>query len=127
MGHIMGDPKYSPLTMLTLEDLVEQCVSDSDEYFPNVERTFWYLGLALAGEAGELANKLKKYYRTEDTDAQREAHLEGARKELPDILIYLCLIADLLDVDLQEAYIEKRAYNNVRYLGQSGGDGTEAE
>ncbi len=110
-----------------LHDIQRQCVEDSEGYFPDVERTYWYLGLALAGEAGELANKLKKYYRTEDTDAQREEHLQGARKELPDILIYLCLAADLLGVDLEAEYYKKREFNNGRYLGQSGGDSAEAE
>ena len=112
---------------MTLEDIQRQCIDDSDVYFPDLVRDFWYLGLAIAGEAGELANHLKKYYRCSLTSEAREVHLEEARKELPDILIYLCLIAEELGVDLTEAYMEKREFNNDRYLGQSGSDSGEAE
>ncbi len=115
------------MTERTLRDIQRQCRQDSDGYFPDLVPDFWYLGLALAGEAGELANHLKKYYRVEETSEAREAHLEEARKELPDILIYLCLIAEEMGVDLTEAYYKKREFNNGRYLGQHGTNSGEAE
>ena len=59
---------------------------------------------ALTGELGELGNFLKKVRRGDFT--LDEAH-EDIRKELADILTYLDMLADSLDVDLEIAYIGK--------------------
>lgn len=56
-----------------------------------------FLALAICGEAGELANLIKKSWRGDDVD-------EGQmRDEIADIRIYLEHISRLLDFDLDEA------------------------
>jgi NTP pyrophosphatase (non-canonical NTP hydrolase) len=56
-----------------------------------------YLGLCLAGEAGEVAEKLKKAYR----DSGGKVDVDGMVKELGDVLYYLVRYAHLLGSDLE--------------------------
>jgi NTP pyrophosphatase (non-canonical NTP hydrolase) len=56
---------------------------------------------ALAGECGELANYCKKMARGDKIEKKDLAY------EIADILTYLSLIADQLDIDMEEAVIEK--------------------
>lgn len=58
-------------------------------------------GGALAGEVGELCNYLKKMSRGDKIDKQALAH------EIGDIMTYLSLLADKLDIDLEKAIVEK--------------------
>jgi NTP pyrophosphatase (non-canonical NTP hydrolase) len=55
-----------------------------------------YSTLGLVGEAGEVANKIKKIERGEG----REALLEAVKGEMGDVLWYLAAMADDLGVDL---------------------------
>ena len=59
------------------------------------DSTLWYPGLGLAGEAGEVAEKLKKHYRD-------GASLAGLVKELGDVLWYMAAIARNLGITLEE-------------------------
>jgi NTP pyrophosphatase (non-canonical NTP hydrolase) len=86
-----------------------------------------YAALGLAGEAGELANKIKKLYR--DGDAFREDWFEVREaliKELGDVLWYTAAMASELDADLEKAAaynvakLRDRARRGV--LGGSGDD-----
>ena len=52
-----------------------------------------YLALGLTGEAGEVANKIKKYLRGEHLDAA------AVRAELGDVLWYLARLACAVDAD----------------------------
>ena len=56
-----------------------------------------YLGLCLAGEAGEVAEKLKKAYR----DHGGAITIDDMVKELGDVLYYLTRYAHLLGNDLE--------------------------
>jgi NTP pyrophosphatase (non-canonical NTP hydrolase) len=56
-----------------------------------------FLALALNGEAGEAAEKVKKAVREADSD-----YLDDAEKELGDILWYVAQLASLLDADLDD-------------------------
>ncbi len=61
------------------------------KYPPNVDREMLsYLGLGLAGESGEVADRIKKFLRDGEWDAQRLA------EELGDVIYFwacLCLCA----------------------------------
>ena len=58
-------------------------------------------GCALSGEVGELCNFLKKMSRGDKISKNHLAH------EIGDIMTYLSLLADNLDIDLEKAIIEK--------------------
>lgn len=58
-------------------------------------------GGALAGEVGELCNYLKKMSRGDKIKKKVLAH------EIADIMTYLSLLSDQLDIDMEAAIIEK--------------------
>jgi NTP pyrophosphatase (non-canonical NTP hydrolase) len=67
--------------------------------YPNRGANFAYPALGLAGEAGEVADKLKKVIRDNDgvlTDPVRDA----VAKELGDVMWYVAVLAAELDYDL---------------------------
>ena len=65
----------------------------------NHDNRITYATLGLVGEAGELANKVKKLLRG---DPQREELMAGIRAEMGDVLWYLAALADDLGSDLSE-------------------------
>jgi len=82
---------FSTYQMLSRETAKEYADPDvGDE-----ETTALFLALATNGEAGELAEKVKKYVREEDDE-----YLDDAVYEIGDILWYLSQMATLLDTDL---------------------------
>jgi NTP pyrophosphatase (non-canonical NTP hydrolase) len=71
-----------------------------------------FLALAICGEAGELANLIKKEWRGDDIDpGQLRADVEG---EIADVAIYLCHLADHLGIDLDVICSRKIAECNRR-------------
>ena len=80
-----------------------------------------YTALGLAGESGELANKIKKMLRD---NLAKEDIREFAKKELGDILWYIAETANQLGLDLDEiaeANVAKLASRKDR--GALGGSG----
>lgn len=66
----------------------------------------WFM--ALVGEAGELANILKKVRRGDTTLAEA---LPAVSKEMADVQAYLACLADFCGIDLEAATVEK--FNEV--------------
>jgi len=102
---------------MNLSDLSAEAWRDSCDWFPAIHRrglvgTVAHLGLGLAGEAGELANLVKKVDRLGriSADTQRDMALE-----LADVFTYILLLAAALDVDLTWAYDQKRQQNMDRF------------
>jgi NTP pyrophosphatase (non-canonical NTP hydrolase) len=60
-----------------------------------------FLALAICGEAGELANLVKKAWRGDEVDPN------AIRDEIADVRIYLEHLTRLLDIDLDQACEEK--------------------
>lgn len=61
----------------------------------NPQMSALFLAVAINGEAGELAEKVKKHVREDDDE-----YLEEAEAEMGDILWYMAQLASLLDVSL---------------------------
>jgi NTP pyrophosphatase (non-canonical NTP hydrolase) len=92
--------------------------------YPNRGQNFVYPALGLVGEAGEVADKLKKVIRDNDgilTDAVRDA----VAKEVGDVLWYIANIAYELDYDLNtiaQNNLDKLASRMERGVIQGSGD-----
>lgn len=82
-------------------------IYDFDEYQQMTKKTavyakdveLQYLTLGLVGEAGEVANKVKKHFRGDMSLGELEIILLG---ELGDTLWYLARLADIAGWDLSE-------------------------
>lgn len=100
----------------TLAELAVQCYEDSKRYFgdSDVVDNLGHHVLSLCGEAGELANLVKKLERgsLDPKDASVQWDL---RMETVDVLIYLLNVAALLRLDLYQGYMHKRAINHARF------------
>lgn len=82
-----------------------------------------YPTLGLAGEAGEVAEKIKKILRDADGEFSDEAIVD-IRKELGDVLWYVAVIAYDLNIslnDIAEVNIDKLQSRSQR--GKLGGSG----
>lgn len=82
------------------------------KFFPDHEVTYSYLLTCIAGEVGETANLVKKFERG---DFEELYLIERLEEELPDILIYLVMLASHAGIDLEHVYRRKRAYNEHRF------------
>ncbi|MEU7867852.1 nucleoside triphosphate pyrophosphohydrolase family protein [Dactylosporangium sp. NPDC049140] len=69
-----------------------------------------HLVLGLVGESGEIAEKFKKWVRDHDSEESRIDRADIA-KELGDVLWYLAVLADYLDLSLDDI-----ATNNLAKL-----------
>lgn len=76
-----------------------------------------YLGLGLVGEAGEVAEQIKKFLR-DDKGTMTDARREKIIAELGDVLWYLSMLAGAVESDLEEvaetnlAKLARRAAEN---------------
>jgi len=69
--------------------------------YPNVDKNFIYPTLGLAGEAGEVAEKIKKVIRDKKGIIDDETR-EMIKKELGDVLWYVAQLSTELKISLEE-------------------------
>lgn len=92
--------------------------------YPNMDNNFIYPILGLVGESGEVAEKVKKVIRDENssiTDKKREE----LKKELGDVLWYLANFATELNLslnDIAKLNIKKLTSRNKRGVLHGDGD-----
>lgn len=83
-----------------------------------------HLVLGLVGESGEIAEKFKKWVRDQNSDESR-IDRDDIVKELGDVLWYVAVLADYLDVPLNEVAkknVAKLADRQKRNVIQGQGD-----
>ena len=91
--------------------------------FPSKESSFVYPVLGLNGEAGEVAEKIKKILRDKGGEINEEDKEELA-KELGDVLWYLSQTATELDLSLDEiAELNIEKLNSRKERGKLSGNG----
>jgi NTP pyrophosphatase (non-canonical NTP hydrolase) len=98
---------------------------DSDVFFPEQTPSLPHHVLALCGEAGELANIVKKVERG-SLEWNDEVAL-SVLMEATDVFIYVLNIFNILQGSLYHAYMAKREFNHERFGNASGNhssDGT---
>lgn len=72
------------------------------------------LVMALSGEVGEL-NEIFQWLTEEESQNLSADGLQHTKEEVADIAIYLLRICMKLDIDLEEAIIEKMKKNEEKY------------
>lgn len=100
-----GCPPYTP-DPLTL-DAYQERAARYDVEAPT-RGLLWYYGLGIAGEAGEVADKVKKLYRDGKIDLEdrvpatilSDADKVELTKEIGDVLWYVAAVARLLGIPL---------------------------
>lgn len=83
-----------------------------------------YLALGIAGESGEVVEKIKKAYRNDGGEISQDKK-EELKQELGDVMWYLSQVARVLDIPFDEvgkANIEKLADRQKRGKICSEGD-----
>jgi NTP pyrophosphatase (non-canonical NTP hydrolase) len=98
--------------MRSIEEYIKEMQDDSARWFPNGGRDLVVLVLGLVGEAGEVADQLKKYLRD---PVDWDGRLDKMMVEIIDVFHYWCLLVGLLDIDVDEVYRKKREHNIQRY------------
>ncbi len=73
--------------------------------YPNKDNNFIYPTLGLSGEAGEIAEKIKKVLRDDKGIIGKEKK-EEIKKELGDVLWYISQLATELGLSLDEIALE---------------------
>lgn len=92
--------------------------------YPGLNNNFVYPTLGLSGEAGEVAEKIKKVLRDKDGQVDETTKME-IEKELGDVLWYVAQIATELGLDLDliaEKNIEKLFSRRDRGVLKGEGD-----
>jgi len=91
--------------------------------YPNLGNNFVYPTLGLVGEAGEVAEKIKKVLRDDDGQLSAEKKQE-LMKELGDVLWYLARLAAELGLELEQVAQRNLAKLTSRQeRGKLGGSG----
>ena len=89
-----------------------QDLSRKTAIYPNINNNFVYPTLGLSGEAGEVAEKIKKIIRDKNEKIGEEDKLE-IKKELRDVLWYLSQLASELKISLNDV-----AESNIKKLNE---------
>jgi len=121
----LGDPEE--LTELKLgigsaiiKALGRQMLEDSVEWFgEEVAKDIVHITLGIVGEAGEVAEAMKKVMR--GSWDLREGGIKYCG-ELVDVLIYVLIAAEICNFDIIEGYKEKREFNMKRFSRESSTD-----
>jgi NTP pyrophosphatase (non-canonical NTP hydrolase) len=109
----MNQPDASKATseLMAMRDVLREFVRERDwSRFHSPKN----LAAALSVEASELLEPFT-WLATGDKTELDDAKLRAVRHEMADVLAYLIMLADSLDVDLHGALLEKMAINRVKY------------
>lgn len=73
--------------------------------------------VALTGELGEFANMIKKISRDYETAREEpsENRMKNLKEEITDCFIYILIIANILNMDLEKEYFKKMSLNRQRF------------
>jgi NTP pyrophosphatase (non-canonical NTP hydrolase) len=112
-NNIGGMPKGF-ISMNRYQELAHETAIHSPSSVPTIA----YNALGLAGEAGEVANKVKKIYR-DDGDTVTDERREMIKKELGGVLWYLSELSLQLGFNLGEVAIA-----NLKLLKEREANGT---
>lgn len=100
------------MSSMVLNGMRDASHEASKAWFPQTADSLDHHVLAMCGEAGEVANVVKKLQRGSFDEATARELLKG---ELADVFIYLLNCAAILEIDLAEEYFKKQQFNLGRF------------
>lgn len=107
---------------MTFDDYQNQALKTAR---PKTEKNeLFHLLLGLVGESGEIAEKMKKLVRDHDSD-EAKIDRQDIKKELGDVLWYVAVLADYLDIKLEDVAdhnVAKLADRQKRNMLSGSGD-----
>lgn len=110
-GSASGPATSAAVTLEELTAALRQFAADrSWEQFHTPKN----LAMAMAGEAGEVLAELQ-WLTPQQCESLTADQREALALELADVLIYLCRLADVTDIDLMDAAARKIAINAGRF------------
>ncbi|WP_277185051.1 nucleotide pyrophosphohydrolase [Caballeronia sp. BR00000012568055] len=107
----MNDQPNASNELTQMRDMLREFVHERDWRRFHTPKN---LASALSVEASELLEPFT-WLATGDKTELDDAKLTAIRHEMADVLAYLVMLADSLDVDLHRALIEKMALNRAKY------------
>ena len=109
---------------MNIGDLAARCHANSANWFPSnhtsTRAAITHCTLGLAGEAGEVANKVKKLYGYTDQGIPDDLS-DGIREELIDTLIYNLVLLNIMGADIPSE-VERVIAKCVGRWGAEAGD-----
>jgi NTP pyrophosphatase (non-canonical NTP hydrolase) len=104
-----------------------QIVASKTASYPSVGNNLSYPVLGLAGETGEVADKIKKIYRDQAGIVTPE-NVSAIKKELGDVLWYMSALCGELGIELEEvALLNIEKITKRVSTGTIGGSGDDRE
>jgi len=104
-----------------------QITASKAAIYPNIGQNITYPALGLCGEAGEIAEKIKKIYRDEQGKISPETR-QALTKELGDVLWYISAMCGELGVELEEvALLNLQKLNKRKETNTLNGNGDNRE
>lgn len=100
-------PQLSTATLTNLQKYVTELEHERGFINQNVIQKCLLLG----EEVGELYKAVRK---SENISTDKNSSIHNLGKELADILIYICAIANRYDIDLEKAFRDKEEINKKR-------------
>lgn len=113
---------HDTITNMQFKEYENEAIKTAE--YPKVGESFVYPTLGLVGEAGEVAEKIKKLFRN-DNGVLTDTHREELKKELGDVLWYLAALSRELGFsldDVAETNIVKLRSRAERGVIKSSGD-----
>ena len=96
----------APITLAKLQKYIRK-----RDYKPKKRPRYF---MKLIEEVGELSEMIKKDKRMDPDDDHVKAIKGTLEEELADVLYYVIALANVYDMDLEEAFLRKQAYNKQK-------------
>ena len=101
--------------MLRFDDLRRANQTRQAEWPGNEKADVAFRALEVAGEAGEVAEAVKKYLRGERGIGGNVGTVDDVAREIADVVISLDLLADALGIDMANAVRRKFNATSAKY------------
>lgn len=101
--------------LIDVDKLLEKIEKFSDERDWNQFHSIKNLAMALSVESSEMVEIYQWISEEESNDNSNEILKNKTREELADIFIYLLRISSKLNIDLEQAVLQKIELNEIKY------------